>query len=101
MASEFGNDIFTLSDDEGNEYEFEVLDMTEIDGQLYAALSPVFSDPVEIIEEEEGQLIILKVVEDEQGDEVFEDIEDDTELDKVYTIFEQRFTDSEEFELKQ
>ena len=99
--SDYGNDIFTLSDDEGNEYEFEVLDMAEIEGQLYAALSPVYEDPSDILDEEDGQLVLLKVVEDENGDELFEDIADDGELEKVYSVFEQRFADSEEFELQQ
>ena len=41
MAEEFmGDEIFTLTDEEGNESEFELIASQEIDGVMYVALVP-------------------------------------------------------------
>ena len=95
MSEEFGNDFITITDDEGNEYEFEVLDMAEIDDNVYAALIPVTDDPEELAESD-GQLVILKIVETEDGDEMMENIENEEELNKVLDEFEKRLTEDYE-----
>ncbi|MCL1795148.1 MAG: DUF1292 domain-containing protein [Oscillospiraceae bacterium] len=80
-------DIYTLTDEDGKESEFELLGRHDENGQSYVALAPLDEDE---IDDEEGSFIILKVVE-EEGEEVFETIEDDDEFDRIADIFEDEF----------
>ena len=77
-------DVYTLTDEDGNESEFELLGRHDENGQSYVALSPLDEEEGD---DEEGSFIILKVVE-EDGEEVFEAIEDDDEFDRIADIFE-------------
>ena len=78
-------EIYTLTDEDGSESDFELLGRHDLDGQSYVALAPV--DVEEDGDEDEGSFIVLKVVE-ENGEEVFETIEDDEEFDRIADIFE-------------
>ncbi len=74
--------VFTLTDDEGNEQDFELLAEAEIDGKLYYALAP--------LEEESEEYVILSVT--EEGDELFlETIENDDEFEKAEDYFNDLF----------
>lgn len=90
-AMEFGPDIMTLLDDEGNEHQFEVIDSLELDDERYMALVPVFDEAEELLEDS-GELVILKVVE-EDGEEFLEAIETEEEFNKVSAIFMERLED--------
>ncbi len=96
MAEEmdFGPDIISLSDEDGNEQEFEVLDDLDLDGSSYIALVPVLSD--EELLEDSGELVVLKVCE-ENGEEYFEPIQDEAEFNKVSAIFMERLSDEFDF----
>lgn len=59
IDNEFGNDILTLEDDDGVEHTFEVLDAIDNGENRYMALSPVFDDPQESLDDS-GELVILK-----------------------------------------
>ena len=61
IDNEFGNDILTLEDDDGVEHTFEVLDAIDNGENRYMALSPVYDDPQQTLEDS-GELVILKVV---------------------------------------
>ncbi len=87
-AMEFGPDIMTLLDDEGNEHQFEVIDSLELDDERYMALIPVFDDAEELLDDD-GELVILKVVED-NGEEFLEGLESEDEFNKVSAIFMER-----------
>ena len=76
--------VYTLTDEDGSESDFELLGRHDMDGQSYVALAPV---DIEEDNEEEGSFIVLKVVE-EDGEEVFVTIEDDEEFDRIADIFE-------------
>ena len=80
---EFEQEIFTLTDEEGNESDFELIGSMELDGVNYVALLPV--------EGTEDEYVILKLTEDEDGDEVLVTIDDDDEFDKVEDAFEDAF----------
>ena len=80
---EFEQEVFTLTDEEGNESDFELIGTMEIDGTKYVALLPV--------EGAEDEYVILKLTEDEDGDEVLVTIDDDDEFDKVADAFEDEF----------
>ena len=81
MAEEnFETEIFTLTDEEGNESQFELIGSTEVDGTVYLALEPVDENP-------DGEYVILKLAL-EDGEEVLVTIDDDDEFDKIADIFE-------------
>jgi uncharacterized protein YrzB (UPF0473 family) len=84
MADNFDKEnIFTLTDEEGNESEFELLGELNIDDNTYLALIPLDGD--------EDEYVILKVEVDENGDELLVTIDDDDEFDKVADAFEDTF----------
>ncbi len=81
MADEmFNEEIYTLTDDEGNENQFELIGSQEIDGNTYLALIPIDGD--------EDEYVILKVEKDETGEEMLVTIDDDDEFDRVADFFD-------------
>lgn len=78
-------DIISVTDDEGNEIEFELLERYETDEAVYVAITEYRSDDEDIVEGD-FEVIILKVVEDEHGDEYLEEIQDDMEYEQVSDI---------------
>lgn len=93
MEMEYGPDILTLSDEDGVEYEFEVIDDADIDDEHYFALLPYNENGDD---SEESEFIILKSQMD--GDEeVLVPIEDEDELNSVYETFMNRLDDLYEF----
>ena len=87
MAQLFGDEIFTLTDEEGNEIEFELIGSHEIDGVMYLALIP-------LADNEDGEYVILKIQPDEQtGEEMLVTIDDDNEFDRIADVFEDMFFD--------
>lgn len=85
INEEYNPDIITLSDDDGNEYTFEVLDAVETDDARYLALLPVHADPQAFLDDS-GELVIVKV-EEENGEEFFSEIEDDEEYEMIADAF--------------
>ncbi|MBQ8026101.1 MAG: DUF1292 domain-containing protein [Oscillospiraceae bacterium] len=83
MSEDFGSDFITIIDDDGQEFELEVLDSMDYNGETYMAFLPANMDE----EDPDYGLIILRVVQDENGDELFESIDDDDELQDVYDHF--------------
>lgn len=81
MSEAFGSDYLTIEDEDGNEFELEVLDEFELDGQSYLAALPADMD------EDDAEI----------GEELFGSIDDDDELDKVYDYYMQEvFADEDE-----
>ena len=78
---QYGSDFITIEDDDGNEYELEVLSTLEYNGQTYLAVVPAG----ETQEEFEMEVSILKSV-DEDGESVLCIIEDEQELQAVYDL---------------
>ena len=70
----------TIVDDDGNEYELEVLSTLEYNGETYMAVIPAGSD-----EDQELEVSILKSVE-EDGESILTAIEDEAELEAVYDL---------------
>ncbi len=84
-------DIITLSDDDGKEYTFEVLDAIETETDRYLALLPVYDDPKKLLDDS-GELVIVKVAE-ENGEEFYTEIEDDDEYETIADAFVDRLED--------
>jgi uncharacterized protein YrzB (UPF0473 family) len=80
MSDEFGSDFMTIVDEDGTEYELEVLSTLEYNGATYLAVIPAGN------EEEDLQISILKSVEEADGDSILCAIEDDQELETVYDL---------------
>lgn len=81
MADElFEDDIYILTDEEGNENKFELQGSLELDGVTYLALIP--------IDETDDEFVILKAETDEDGEEILVTIDDDDEFDKIADIFQ-------------
>ncbi len=91
MAEEYGNDLVSVIDDEGNEHQFEVLDAIETDDGRYVALLPIYTEADKAIDDD-GELVILEVVNDE-GDDLLVPIEDDETFESIASIFEERLAD--------
>lgn len=89
--NEYGVDIISLSDEEGNEYNFEILDRLETEEGEYVALLPIYDDAKEMLDDN-GELVIMKVGE-ENGEEYYENIDDDDEYDTVADAFIARLQD--------
>ena len=80
MADEYGSDFITIVDEDGTEFELEVLDSIEYNGETYMAVIPAGSD-----EADELEVSILKTVE-EDGESILTAIEDEAELEAVYDL---------------
>ena len=98
MNNEYNPDLITLSDDNGKEYTFEVLDAIETDEARYLALLPTYDDPQKMLDDS-GELVIVKVGE-ENGEEYFYEIEDDDEYESVADAFINRLEDFFEIDNK-
>ncbi len=92
MSEEFGSDFITIVDDDGAEFELEVLDTMDYKGQTFMAFLPANMDE----EDPDYGIIILRSVFDENGDELFESIDDDEELQDVYEHFARILFDDED-----
>lgn len=95
---EYNPDLITLTDDEGKEYTFEVLDAIETDTARYLALLPQYEDPKAMLDDS-GELVIVKVAE-EDGEEYFCEIEDDDEYETIADAFVDRLEDFFEIDEK-
>ena len=91
MEDQYGSDFITISDEDGTEYELEILTTLEWNGSSYLAVIPAGAD-----EEEDLEVSILKSVE-EDGESILCAIEDDEELQTVYQqIMDSLYEEDEE-----
>ena len=94
MSEEFGADFVTIVDDDGQEFELEVLDSMDYNGESYMAFLPADMDE----NDPDYGIIILRVVTDENGEELYESIDDDEQLQDVYEKFMVLLFDDEDEE---
>lgn len=84
------DNVIILNDENGNEVQFEFLDLIEYDEEEYVVLLPV----EEVSEDEIGEVVILKVEPTESEDEEsYVGVEDEEVLNKVFDIFKEKFKD--------
>lgn len=100
VSEEYGSDYITITDDEGNEFELELLDTIEYNDEVYMSFLPADLDE----KDENPEMIILKVIE-ENGEEILSTLDSDDELHAVYErfmehIFEDTPADGDENHLK-
>lgn len=87
--------IITLTDEEGNDIDFQLLDIIDWEGSEYAALLPV-SEGVE--EDERQEVLILLICGEGDEDVSFEVVEDFATVEKIFAVFRQRNADLFNFE---
>lgn len=92
MSEEYGGDFITIIDDDGQEFELEVLDTMDYNGETYTAFLPADMDE----NDPDYGMIILRVVQDENGDDLYESIDDEEQLQDVYEHFMVLLFDDEE-----
>lgn len=80
MADEYGSDFITITDEDGHEYELEVLSTVEYNGASYLAVVPADSE-----ENLNLEVSILRSSE-EDGEPMLCAIEDEAELQAVYDL---------------
>ena len=93
MEELHGDEIFTLTDEEGKEQDFVVIGSQVIDGVLYVAMIPA--------DEESDVYVILKQDHDENGEEILVTIEDDEEFDRVADILEDALFDEVDYDAEE
>ena len=84
------DNIITLTDENGNETQFEYLDVIEYQGKEYLILMPA--------EEDSSEIVILEIEPVDEENENYLAVEDQATLDAVYGIFKERFKDVFTFE---
>jgi len=86
------DNIIVLNDEDGNEVEFEFLDLIEYEGEEYVVLLPVEES------EEAGEVVILKLEDTEsEEEESYVSVDDEETLNKVFEIFKEKFKDDFNF----
>lgn len=78
-----------LNDEDGNEIEFEFLDLVEVDEKEYVVLLPVE-------EAEKGEVVIFRI-EGEGEDESYVSLDSEEEAEKVFEAFKEKTKDDFDF----
>ncbi len=92
MEDNFGSDFMTIVDEDGTEFELEVLSSLEYNGITYLAVIPAMDEE----DKQDLEVSILKSVE-EDGEPLLLAIEDQQELETVYQmIMDQLYEEDEE-----
>jgi len=73
------NNSIVLTDENGEEREFEVIATLEVEGNEYAILLP--------LDEETDEALVFKIIE-ENGEEVLQYVDNDEEIDMVADAYE-------------
>ena len=89
------SNIISLNDENGNEIKFEFLDLIPLDDEEYVVLLPVIEEG----EEDDGEVVILRLEEtDSETEESYVSVDDEEILNKVFQIFKEKFKDEFNFE---
>ncbi|MBQ1696652.1 MAG: DUF1292 domain-containing protein [Bacteroidales bacterium] len=90
--------ILTLTDEDGTDRDFEVVDTLDYEGETYYALQEYFENVEDLDNRDENDdieiLILKRTVED--GEESFDTITDDDLFDKLTAMFDARMDEEED-----
>lgn len=93
---ELEGEYYTLTDEEGNELQFEVIGSAEIGGVMYYAMVPCDEEPAE---EDVCEYVILKADKDEDGEDILVTVDDDDEFDDVADYFDDMLSDEADYDV--
>ncbi len=94
MSEEFGPDFITVTDEDGNDIELELLDVLEHNGQTYMAFFPAVIEEDADEDSDDYGLVILKSIK-EGGEELLSTLDSEEELTEVYNLFMEIFFEDE------
>jgi len=87
------DNVIILNDENGNEVSFEFLDLIEYENEEYVVLLPMDQG-----DDEEGEVVILKLEETEsETEESYVSVDDEATLQAVFDIFKDKFKDEFDF----
>lgn len=84
------SNILTLTDENGNDVDFEYLDVIEYQGKEYLLLMPA--------EEDNTEVVILEIEPVDEENENYLSVSDENILNAVYDIFKEKYKDILTFE---
>lgn len=90
VLQEEESNILTLTDENGEDVEFEYLDSIEYEGVEYLVLMPA--------DEESSEIVILQVEPIDEENENYLSVSDENILNAVYAVFKERYKDVLTFE---
>ena len=90
LLQEEESSFISLTDENGEETEFEYLDCIEYEGKEYLVLLPAEGDSNEIV--------ILEVEPVDEENENYLSVDDEETLNTVFGIFKEKYKDDLEFE---
>ena len=90
MIPEEETSILTLTDEKGNDIDFEYLDCIEYEGKEYLVLMPA--------DDEATEIVILEVEPVDEETENYLSVDDEAVLNAVYAIFKEKYKDILTFE---
>ena len=92
-VEELDDNMVTLTDENGEDVQFEFLDLIEYEGNEYVVLLPAEET------DEPGEVVILQLedTEDDSEEESYISVEDEEVLNKVFEIFKNKFKDEFDF----
>lgn len=82
--------ILTLTDENGNDVDFEYMDCIEYEGKEYLVLMPA--------EEESDEIVILEIEPVDEENENYLSVQDEAVLNAVFAIFKEKYADILTFE---
>ena len=85
LTEEEESSVIVLTDENGNDVEFEYLDCIEYQGKEYLVLIPN--------EEDAEEIVILEIEPVDEETENYIAVENEDTLNAVYEIFKERFKD--------
>ena len=88
ILQEEESSTLTLTDENGEDINFEYLDCVEYEGKEYLVLMP----------EESNEIVILEIEPVDEENENYLAVDDEATLDAVYGIFKERYKDVLQFE---
>lgn len=91
LENEEEQDIITLTDENGEESDYEVMGTYDEENVTYVALYPLKNN-------EKEEYVILKTLVDDSGEEMLITIDDDDEFDRVADIFEDMLFDEIDYD---
>ena len=88
--------LVTLIDENGEEFEFVVLDTFFVDDNEYAVLAPLEEEGEEEAEESEEEAVVLRIEDDDEGNQVLVPVEEEEEWQKIADAWEKRNQEQDE-----
>ncbi len=96
MSEEFGPNFITVTDEDGNDIELELVDALEHNGQTYMAFYPAVEEGADEDSEDYGMVILKSIM--ENGEELLSTLDSEEELNEVYDLFMERLFEDEDEE---